>query len=177
MGISTNILTKSGFAALAIGAMVAFGGEKAEAATLVFEGGGPYDITSDNFFFGEVDAFGGAGSYSVDFTSSVDPLDAIANASVTLNVLGTFSDLVAQWVNTDTNAVLVSANVGAPLTTLTTTFGTPNLNQTLVFSWSGSLDGAGFDFDVAAVPLPAGGLLLLSALGGVAALRRRRKTA
>lgn len=37
----------------------------------------------------------------------------------------------------------------------------------------------GFDFTVEAtpIPLPAGGLLLLTALGGVAALRRRRKAA
>lgn len=37
--------------------------------------------------------------------------------------------------------------------------------------------GQGFvvgDVDVAAVPLPAGGLLLLGALGGIAALRRRK---
>lgn len=40
--------------------------------------------------------------------------------------------------------------------------------------------GDGFDIDaigVTPVPLPAGGLLLLTALGGVAALRRKRKAA
>jgi hypothetical protein len=35
-------------------------------------------------------------------------------------------------------------------------------------------DRAAFEFAVAAVPLPAGGLLLLGALGGIAALRRRK---
>lgn len=34
-----------------------------------------------------------------------------------------------------------------------------------------------FEFALAPVPLPAGGLLLLTALGGVAALRRKRKAA
>ncbi|WP_272491272.1 VPLPA-CTERM sorting domain-containing protein [Roseovarius autotrophicus] len=46
----------------------------------------------------------------------------------------------------------------------------------------GANDDGDFDdiivrVDVSAVPLPAGGLLLLTALGGVAALRRRRKAA
>jgi len=43
---------------------------------------------------------------------------------------------------------------------------------------SGTNDGYGIDgITVAAVPLPAGGVLLLTALGGVAALRRKRKAA
>jgi len=43
---------------------------------------------------------------------------------------------------------------------------------------TGNNSGTAFDATViAAVPLPAGGLLLLTALGGVAALRRKRKAA
>lgn len=41
----------------------------------------------------------------------------------------------------------------------------------------GVADGALAALQIAPVPLPAGGLLLLTALGGVAALRRRRKAA
>lgn len=39
---------------------------------------------------------------------------------------------------------------------------------------SNSFDNEGFITAVASVPLPAGGLLLLGALGGIAALRRRK---
>lgn len=177
MGFMSKILSKSAVGALAVGAILAFGEQKAEAATLVFQGGGPYDITSDDFFFGNVSAAGGAGTYAVDFTSTVDPLDAIANASVTVLVEGLFDNLNVEWVNTGTNAVLASEVVTAPSVSIQTTFGTPNLDQTLVFSWTSSQVGAGFDFDVSAVPLPAGGLLLLTALGGMAVLRRRRKAA
>jgi hypothetical protein len=57
------------------------------------------------------------------------------------------------------------------------------LSQTLNISWSGILDGEGDDstasFNIQAVPsevpVPAAGLLLLGALGGVAGLRRRKK--
>lgn len=42
----------------------------------------------------------------------------------------------------------------------------PSTNNLFVYS----------DWTVATVPLPAGGMLLLSALGGMAALRRRRKS-
>lgn len=41
----------------------------------------------------------------------------------------------------------------------------------------GVADGALAALQIAPIPLPAGGLLLLTALGGVAALRRRRKAA
>lgn len=65
-----------------------------------------------------------------------------------------------------------------PLTELETTFGVPTVDQSLVFNWDDSTAGAGFDFDVTPVPLPAGAWMLLSALGGMGVLQyRRRKTA
>jgi hypothetical protein len=62
-------------------------------------------------------------------------------------------------------------------TDLSTIFVDPDLlNQTLSVSWTDSLAGAGFDIDVvvSSVPLPAGALLLLTAVGGLGAVRGRR---
>ena len=68
-----------------------------------------------------------------------------------------------------------------PKGTLNTLFSSAStsLSQTLVFSWAGSTAPSnggviGFDFDVSAVPLPAGGMLLLTALGGLVLMRRRQ---
>lgn len=141
--------------------------------------GSSNDITSDNLFIGQVAAFGGSGSYAVNFTSSVNPLRVQANASVTINVLGTFSGLTISWIDAATSTVLNSTSVLAGITTLSTLFNNNAQGQDLVFSWSDSTrtrDGSPvtFDFDVAAVPLPAGGLLLLAALGGLGLARRRK---
>lgn len=148
--------------------------------------GGSYDITSDNAFIGSVSSFGGPGSYSVNFTSPIDPLVGTANASVTIKVLGAFTGLTMSWVDANTNTVLDATSVlGGVQTTLKTLFSSvsPNsLSQNLVFSWADSQATTNggpitFDFDVSAGPLPAGGVLLLTALGGLALTRRRKMTA
>ena len=68
---------------------------------------------------------------------------------------------------------------------LSTIFDSGDLSQTITISWTGMKDsrtgGRAFIgmqiITSAPVPLPAGGLLLFAALGGVAALRRRKQAA
>ena len=167
-------------AALALG----LGAPAAEAVTVVVENGS-YDISGSEVFIGDVTASGGAGSWEVRFNSLVDPLYGLANASVTNIVAGTFSNLVMSWVAVSDGFVLDSIVVTPPIVSLSTKFttsgilGGDDIDQWLRFTWDNSLDGASFDFDVtiSPIPLPAGGLLLIGALGGLAVLRRRKDKA
>jgi len=169
-------------AVAAVGLMV--GATDAGAVTVINDGD-TVDITSNSVFIGDVDATGGAGSWSVTFNALTDPLLATATASLTNVVAGTFSDLVMSWIASSDDFVLATTtidenNLSPSLSTVFTdngVFGGDDNPQYLLITWSDSLAGASFDLDVAAVPLPAGGLLLLTALGGMAAVRRRRKAA
>jgi hypothetical protein len=164
---------------LAVAAVVAMApltlvGERAEAATLIVDAG-VYTIGyAENEFFGNVDSLGGAGSWSVTFNADTDPVNAAASATIGRIVFKQFKGLTMSWLSA-TNAVLSTINLAQGDTVLATVFTVPDLTQKLVFNWTGSTAGAGFDVEVAAtVPVPAGGLLLLGALGGIAALRRRK---
>lgn len=169
-------------AVAAVGLMV--GATDAGAVTVINDGD-TVDITSNSVFIGDVYATGGAGSWSVTFNALTDPLLATATASLTNVVAGTFSNLMMQWIASEDNWVLATTiidenNPSPSLSTVFTdsgVFGGDDNPQYLLITWSDSLAGASFDLDVAAVPLPAGGLLLLTALGGMAAVRRRRKAA
>ncbi|MGR3762395.1 VPLPA-CTERM sorting domain-containing protein (plasmid) [Roseobacteraceae bacterium NS-SX3] len=141
--------------------------------------GGSYDIKSDNFFTGTVVGNGGSGNHSVNFFTSQSPLNAAANASVTVLIGGTFNGLAMSWYDAATNALKSTSAITSGIVGLTTTFTNASPSQNLVFSWTGSTKGVGFDFDVAAAPLPAAFMMLLTAIGGLglAGWRRRRTSA
>lgn len=149
----------------------------ANASTVVVQGGGPYDVQSDNLFFGVVSTnAGGAGSFTVDFFNSSGSVIAIADAAVTSAAVDTlFTDLTISWLDGLTLNTLVQS---AGIDTLTTEFSGLFQAQRLAFTWSDSTAGAGFGFDVetSEIPIPAALPLFLSALFGLSfASGRRRK--
>ncbi len=172
-----NFLRTAALAVVFAGSLVA---TQASAVTVVNDGDsvtiGPGG--TDYEFIGDVTAAGGAGSWTVDFTATTDPLDAFASATIGPIVAGTFTGLVMSWVSLFDADVLATILVSDPGVTLATTFISPDdLGQTLVLSWTDSLAGAAFDVEVSAVPIPAAGFLLLGALGGLGFMGRRRKKA
>ncbi|MBL4808066.1 MAG: VPLPA-CTERM sorting domain-containing protein [Rhodobacteraceae bacterium] len=165
------------FRTVMLGGALALAPIAASAATLI-EDGNTYTIGyTEAEFIGDVEASGGAGSFTVTFEADVDPVTANAAATIGNINLAQFSDLTISWLDDSMN-VLSSAAITVGSTDLSTVFTAPNLTQVLQITWSDSTDIGNFDIEVAAtVPLPAGGLLLLTALGGGAALRRKKKSA
>lgn len=149
----------------------------ANASTVVVQAGGPYDVQSDNLFFGVVSSgAGGAGSFTIDFFNPSGVVTAIADAAVTSAAVDTlFTDLTISWLDGLTLNTLVQA---AGVDTLTTEFSGQFQSQRLVFDWSNSIADAGFGFDVetSEIPIPAALPLFFSALFGLGFAARRRRT-
>lgn len=163
---------------VAVAAVLSAAPLAASAATLL-EDGNTYTIGyAEQEFYGDVNSgAGGAGFWEVLFNADTDPVGSSASATIGRIVAGQFSNLVMSWYDAGHN-LLSSTSIVVGETTLATVFTAPNMSQYLNFAWTGSSVRAGFDVEVvAAVPVPAAGFLLVGALGGLAALRRRKSTA
>jgi hypothetical protein len=89
-------------------------------------------------------------------------------------VIAIFKDLTMTWLDgASLNTLVQAPGIG----TLSTVFQMPYLSQRLQFSWSDSVKGAGFSYDVATspapIPLPASIFLLGAALGGSGWIKSR----
>lgn len=136
--------------------------------------GGTYDIKAGPYFW-DATFNGGDAAGSVSFTFTNAALSS-ATAGVTqgtvLQFTGSFDGVTVAWANGGSQSVAPNTNAIINISTLIT----GGSSDVLTVSW-GAVSGAkaNIDLDIAAVPLPAGGLLLTTALVGAAGLRRKRR--
>jgi hypothetical protein len=197
MSFKSKFLSKSAAGALAFGAAIlAFSGGSAQAATINMNTGdglsgsglgtdGPFNVTLPNVYRFQNGVFGGADAAgaSFGFQFTADSLPQPVNTTVTLNQQGEFSNFEAVWsddTNIDSGDTVLGVTSSGALGTVDQNVTFASVPQWLLVSYDSVESGGVLDLRVSAVPLPAGGLLLLTALGGLggaAGLRRKRKAA
>ena len=170
-------------AAIGISALLPIG---AGASTLnplnTLVNGGSYDMVGANFFgetFKTVDV---AGTRSFTFNNfnltsqnlsltvaTVSALSEKFTGGLTFKWLGSGLSLVVGEALTNFSGTLDNLIAAGGSDTLVVAFGDPAIRRN-----SGGLANFTVSLDASPVPLPAGGLLLLGALGGLTALRRRK---
>ena len=170
---------KTAFAAAAFAVMPVL----ASSAVIPITDGGTTNINgkNDDLFVFNVDTDAGTNpTQDFEHTFVLNANGAgTAETSLTVTLANLFTGLMAEWIDTVTNTVLASTTPDADGDMiLSTVFGDPDtLSQTLRISFTDA--GGAPDFDgqvqVSVVPLPAGVLLMGTALGGLAVARRRKK--
>ena len=181
-------LKKTTLAAVAATSFAVIGGTT-EAATLngsnELVDGGTYDINAKAYFFGvEFELIDGAQDYVFNFTNftSTASTVGVSVATVLQSSAKFLNGMTASWTNGET--FFVSEGLTTAFTietllaaggadTLTLSFG-DTVDQPLVPGTDGEAGLQMTVYGVSAVPVPAAGFLLLGALGGIAALRRRK---
>lgn len=174
----------------------------AQAATTLVDGG-VYTVPTDGTVFeGTMDLNLACGGSGCTTETATGPGSISATFHVLAGYVGSglgqlaltevgadrFTGLTAQWIDFVTGDILSSLSIptGGGYYTLSTAFNGANLSQVLKLSWddllapgSSSTSSAvpAVRIEVAPIPLPATGLLLLGAVGATAMLRRRKNVA
>ena len=186
MGFMSNILSKAGLGALAVGIALALTPVKASALTVLDStdaGTGPFSLLTSSYNF--QDTFGPgtlASTLSFEFVN-----DSASTINVVLSSASIIQQSNAYFVEGarvfwDTAGTVAQAAQGQSAAN--------NFNFLLGAGMSDTLNvqfgrvvttttNPDIDFTVSAVPIPipAAGLMLLTALGGLGLARRRRKAA
>ena len=142
--------------------------------------GGTYDVSQGPFYWDATfDEADGNGSVSFTFTNPTgfDAVVQVADGTVGQSQLGGFNGVKATWTNGEAQFIAgANTSIGGGWS-ISSVIGQGG-SDVLTIAWNRAQgDFADIDFTIAAVPLPAGVLLLGTALVGMGAFGARRKTA
>lgn len=150
----------------------------ANATTMLNDGGTETIGAGDSFFFQLASAAGDAGStltFNFDNASAASTTVAVTNATVGQFLASYTGGVEFAWSTGGTSTVAEGAtSATGEFTTTIAAGGSSTLTVTYGDVVAGLGDTADIDVFISAVPLPAGGLLLLSAFGAVAVARRKK---